>query len=268
MKQYDLISSKDNARLKAARQIRDGREKSAIFIEGFRLADEALRSDITIRECFVTEAFCNGPKETEMLTTLKARDVSIWPCSEAAFRSIADTANPQGIVLIADRPSNIEFAQVLASNGPLLIVYCFEINDPANLGALMRTAGAAGASCLVLSPRSADPFSPKALRASMGAAFRLSTATHIEIEALAKLAAEKKIQMIGTAAEAGDLVYEIDLRRPTIIVLGGEANGLPPEVLAVCSKVVRIPMERAAESLNLAVSGGIIIYEAVRQRLA
>ncbi|HMM81397.1 MAG TPA: RNA methyltransferase [Pyrinomonadaceae bacterium] len=268
MKQHELIASKDNARLKAARQIRDGRERSAIFIEGFRLADEALRSDITIRECFVTEAFCNGPKESEMLATLKARKVSISRCSEAAFRSIADTTNPQGIVLIADRPPNIESAQIFASKEPLLIVYCFEINDPANLGALMRTAGAAGASCLVLSPRSADPFSPKALRASMGAAFRLPTATNIEIEVLAKLAPAKKIQMIGTAAEAGDLVYEIDLRRPTIIVLGGEANGLPPEVLAVCSKVVRIPMERAAESLNLAVSGGIIIYEAVRQRLA
>lgn len=203
-----------------------------------------------------------------MLTTLKARDISIWPCSEAAFRSIADTANPQGIVLIADRPSNIEFAQILASNGPLLIVYCFEISDPSNLGALMRTAGAAGASCLVLSPRSADPFSPKALRASMGAAFRLPTATHIEIEALAKLVAGKKIQMIGTTGEAGDLVYDIDLRRPTIIALGGEANGLPREVLAACDKVVRIPMKQGVESLNLAVSGGIIIYEAVRQRLA
>lgn len=266
MKQNDLISSKDNARLKAARQVRDGRERSAIFIEGLRLADEALRSSVRIRECFVTEAFCNGSKETEMLMILKARDVSVWLCSEAAFRSIADTANPQGIVLIADRPPNIEFARIFASKEPLLMVYCFEINDPSNLGALMRTAEAAGAACLILSPRSVDPFSPKALRASMGAAFRLPIATGIDLVTLGALAEEHQVATVATAAEADVLVYDIDLRRPTIILLGGEASGLPPEALAACGEVVRIPMERGVESLNLAVSGGIILYEAVRQR--
>jgi len=263
---HEVISSKGNARLKAARQVRDGRDRSMIFIEGLRLADEALRSELAVRECFVTEKFGESSQGSEIVEALEDRGVPVTRCSEAAFRSIADTTNPQGIVLLADRPGGAELERLLSS--PLLLVYCFEINDPSNLGALLRTIEAAGASGVILSPNSTDPFAPKALRASMGAAFRVAIASGVEFDALSAFAKENDICTIATVADAGEYHFEANLKEPVVIVLGGEANGLPPDVIGSCDATIRIPMQAGVESLNLAVSGAIILYEAVRQRMS
>jgi len=265
---HEVISSKDNARLKAARQVRDGRDRSMIFIEGLRLADEALRSELAVRECFVTEKFGESSQGSEIVEALEDRGVPVTRCSEAAFRSIADTTNPQGIVLLADRPGGAELERLFSSTVPLLLVYCFEINDPSNLGALLRTAEAVGVSGVILSPNSTDPFAPKALRASMGAAFRVAIASGVEFDALSAFAKENDICTIATVADAGEYHFEANLKDAVVIVLGGEANGLPPQVIDACDVQIRIPMQAGVESLNLAVSGAIILYEAVRQRMS
>lgn len=264
----EVISSKDNARLKAARQVRDGRDRSMVFVEGLRLADEALRSKLAVRECFVTEKFGESPQGSEVLEIIQDRGISISTCSEAAFRSVADTTNPQGIVLLADRPADVELELLFSFTKPLLLVYCFEINNPSNLGALLRTIEAAGASGVILSPNSTDPFTPKALRASMGAAFRLPIATGVEIAAVKALSDENRVNTLAAAAEAREYHFNADLKESVLIVLGGEANGLPAQVIETCDLQIRIPMQSGVESLNLTVSGAIILYEAVRQRMS
>lgn len=264
----DVISSKDNARLRAARQVRDGRDRTMIFVEGLRLVSEAVGSELAIRECFVTEKFGESSQGSEMLKGVEDKNVPVSFCSEPAFRSIADTTNPQGIVLIADRPANAESRRLFATMKLSLLVYCFEINDPSNLGALLRTSEAAGVTGVILSPNSTDPFAPKALRASMGAAFRVPIATGVEIETLAKFAEVSGAKMLAAVAEAGEYHFNADLKESVVIVLGGEANGLPPEAIEACEAMIRIPMQPGVESLNLAVSGAIILYEAVRQRMS
>jgi len=264
----EVISSKDNVRLKVARQVRDGRDRSMIFVEGLRLAGEALRSEISIRECFVAESFSERSQGREMLKALKAKRIPVSFCSDKAFRSIAETVNPQGIVLLAERPDEADGKRLFSSDETVLLIYCFEINDPSNLGALLRTADAAGVSGVILSPNSTDPFSPKALRASMGAAFRVPIASGVEFMNLDQHAEENGVTTIAAAAEAGQYHFDADLRKPVIIVLGGEANGLPADVIEACDKKVRIPMQPGVESLNLAVSGAVILYEAVRQRMS
>ncbi|HQZ82280.1 MAG TPA: RNA methyltransferase [Pyrinomonadaceae bacterium] len=263
----EVISSKDNARLKAARQVRDGRDRTMVFVEGLRLAGEALRSELAIGECFITENFSENTQGTEILALVEDRNVPVSLCSEAAFRSIADTTNPQGIILVADRPADDFRERLLSSVNPALLVYCFEISDPSNLGALLRTAEAAGVSGVVLSPNSTDPFAPKALRASMGAAFRVPIMAGVDITGLQELAAENGASMLAAVAESGEYHFEADLRKAVVIVLGGEANGLPADVVEACDAKIRIPMQSGVESLNLAVSGAIILYEAVRQRM-
>lgn len=121
---------------------------------------------------------------------------------------------------------------------------------------------------MILSPNSTDPFSPKALRASMGAAFRVPIASGVEFMNLDQHAEENGVTTIAATAEAGQYHFDADLRKPVIIVLGGEANGLPVDVIEACDKKVRIPMQPGVESLNLAVSGAVILYEAVRQRMS
>lgn len=264
----EVISSKDNVRLKAARQVRDGRDRSMIFVEGLRLAGEALRSELRIRECFAAESLSERSQGREMLKALETKRIPVSYCSDTAFRSIAETVNPQGIALLAERPDEADGRRLLSSDEIVLLVYCFEINDPSNLGALLRTAEAAGVSGVILSPNSTDPFSPKALRASMGAAFRVPIATGVEFMNLDQHSEENGVTTLAAVAEAGVYHFEADLRKPAIIVLGGEANGLPAEVIEACDAKVRIPMRPGVESLNLAVSGAVILYEAVRQRMS
>jgi len=264
----EVISSKDNARLKAARQVRDGRDRTMVFVEGLRLAGEALRSDLAIRECFITENFRESLQGREILEVVTNRNIAASVCSDAAFRSIADTTSPQGLVLIADRPNDTAYEGLFLSATPLLLVYCHEINDPSNLGALLRTSEAAGVSGVVLSPNSTDPFAPKALRASMGAAFRVPMATSVNFVSVEKLAKENGILTIAAVAETGAFYFDADLRKSVMIVLGGEANGLPDDVVEACDMRIGIPMRAQVESLNLAVSGAIILYEAVRQRMS
>ncbi|MBX3282140.1 MAG: RNA methyltransferase [Acidobacteria bacterium] len=268
IKSDEVISSKDNARLKAARQVRDGRDRSMIFIEGLRLANEALRSDIAIREGFITAEFQASDAGGALARDLARADIAFSTCSDSAFRSIADTTNPQGIVLLADRPASADIEDIIASEEPLLFVYCFEVNDPSNLGALLRTAEAAGVSMVILSPRSTDPFTAKALRASMGAALRIPIATGIDLDELKRFTKEHRLRSFAADAAGEQNYFDVDLRDRAVIVLGGEANGLPTEVAEACDARVKIPMHEGVESLNLAVSGGILLYEAVRQRMS
>ncbi|MCZ2389559.1 MAG: RNA methyltransferase [Acidobacteria bacterium] len=263
-----MITSKDNARVKAARRVRDGRDRSLVFIEGLRLANEALRSGLLLRECFVSEQFISADEGVAFQKKVSAEGVAVNICSEPVFRSLADTMNPQGVVLISEAPGERPCEYIFRLAGPLLLLYCFEVNDPTNLGALLRTAEAAGASGVILSPNSTWPFAPKVLRASMGAAFRVAIATGVAFEEFATIAATNDVGTAAAAAGEGTSLYDLNFRAAMAVVLGSEANGLPAKIAAACDSRVQIPMKAGVESLNLAVSGGIILYEAVRQRMA
>src|SRR6478672_6712257 len=158
-----LITSRDNGRLMAARRVRDGRDKFRIFVEGRRLAEEALRSGLKITECFLSEGF-DDPGLAGNITAPRFR------VPEKIFKTVTDTETPQGIILVAERPSMRPFTKSLLP----MTLFLTEINNPSNLGAILRTAESAGVSHVVLSKGSTDPYAPKALRASMGSAFRIS----------------------------------------------------------------------------------------------
>src|SRR4051812_45219458 len=165
--EIEKITSRDNRRLVNARKVRDGRVPEQIFIEGRRLVAEALASDINIDECFVTESLLGS----EMLATIGERRVPIAELPDRIFVSMADTMQPQGIILIAKRPDpSLELIEErLRSSRVPIVVLLKAINNPANLGAVLRTAEAAGIAGVVVSDGSADAYSPKSLRGSMGA---------------------------------------------------------------------------------------------------
>lgn len=253
------IKSRDNERLKHARRVRDGKVPDSIFIEGARLCSEAMSSNMQIEAVFVTKLFMESAWSDRSGSSLE----NVFLVSESLLESIADTNTPQGIVMLAVRPANRTEKAHKHESG--LSLFLYQINNPSNLGSVIRTAEAAGIQRVLISNGSADPFSPKALRASMGSAFRVPI--HADLELKDAIAAVKKHGTEIVAVDAkGNSIYSEDLKpKPTMFVFGSEAHGLPDEILKIADSVVSIPMNSPVESLNLAVSCGIVLYEARRQ---
>jgi TrmH family RNA methyltransferase len=256
-----IITGRDNQKLKFARSVRDGRETAYIFLEGARLAGEALRSGISIVETLVSESFWAKNNEN----VLPASAVTV---ADRIFDSITETKTSQGIIIIAKRPvTSIEAinGSVKSERGIPVVIFLNEINNPANLGAILRTAEAAGVRGVVTSPKSADVFSPKALRAAMGASLRMPIYENAGLDEMLGWAVGNGF--VSTAADiAGKTSYiRNDWIKPRLLVFGSEAHGLSDAEKEKIDELITIPMENEVESLNLAVSCGIILFEAKRQ---
>lgn len=261
----ETIASKDNSRLKHVRSVRDGKTRDEIYIEGVRLAREAMRSPIEITAAYVSEAVADSAEIADLTGKLTAKRITVLKVAERVFGSIADTVNSQGIILLALRP--IMFLKDLdATGGKIpLIVHLQKVNNPSNLGAVIRTAEAAGVAAVFTSKGSADAFSPKAIRASMGSCFRLSIIDELTLESVAAWASENGFATVAADISGKESYTEIDWKRSSVVVFGSEANGLTADELNIIGKKMLIPMENGVESLNLAVSTGIVLFEALRQ---
>lgn len=255
------ITGRDNQKLKFARGVRDGREPGYIFLEGVRLAEEAQRSDVEIVEVLVNESFRVKNEGSGM-------DKNASVVAERIFDSITETKNSQGIVILAKRPvTELERVgrSVSQPSGIPVVIFLNEINNPSNLGAILRTAEAAGACGVIISRGSADVFSPKALRSAMGASLRIPIYENAGFDEILEWAAANSLAP--TAADtSGQTRYTgTDWTIPRLLIFGSEAHGLSAENKEKIRELVSIPMENEVESLNLAVSCGIILFEAKRQ---
>lgn len=254
----ERITSRENQRLINARKVRDGKVPGRIFVEGRRLVLELLRSQIVVEECFFSEEF----DDAEM------RSAFHGPTFELPARllaSIADTDQPQGVVVIARSPVETSLKIELSAASLPVVIFLHEINNPSNLGAVIRTAEAAGAAGVITSTHSADAFSPKALRAAMGSSFRVPIWSDAAFDDVLRWAAERHLVATATGSRAAKSYTTIDWKRPRLLIFGSEATGLAEAQLATVEEVVAVPMENRVDSLNLAVSAGIILYEAKRQ---
>ena len=268
MNEITKISSRENTKLVLARKVRDGKIDDRIFIEGLRLADETVRSSLNVDDCFVTPAFAETERGRELIEKLEAVNVRISEVGEQLFRSIADTSNSQGIILIAERPHEGRTAieRNLQLSGTALVVFLHEISDPSNLGAVFRTAEAAGVAGIIVSEGSANMFSPKALRAAMGASLRVPVWESAGFSDAISWSREHKLRVTAADVGAKSTYTDINWSLPRLIIFGSEAHGLSVAVLDLVEEKMSIPMLNGVESLNLAVSTGIILFEAVRQR--
>jgi RNA methyltransferase, TrmH family len=261
------IKSKDNPRLKHARAVRDGRESGEIFIEGLRLAEEAVAANLEITDAFFTTEFADAPRGERLLSNLA--DVRGANISEKLLESISDTKTPQGVVVLAKKPKTGKEV-VLSPLHPFtpspLLVVIHRLNNPTNVGAILRTAEAAGATGAILTENSADVFSPKSLRGAMGSAFRLPMWTNAKFAEAIEFCRENNIKTVCAELNAEKTHVEVDWREPKALILGSEAHGLTAEEIALTDENLKIPMHSPVESLNVAVACGIILYEAHRQR--
>jgi len=261
------ITSRDNQKIKLAKKIRDGKFSDLIFIEGLRLAEEALRSELEVHDILFTENFSKTGRGKAFLQ--KAGKFTVSEVSENVFDSISDTKHSQGVILLSSKPvtgKNIVEARLqnIEREFPLLVLL-HQINNPSNLGAILRTCEAADISGVILTENSADVFSPKALRGAMGASFRLPVWDEAAYFEALDWAKEKNLISVCADINADKSYTEIDWKKPRLLIFGSEARGLNEREREKVDESLLIPMENDVESLNLAVSSGIILFEALRQ---
>src|SRR4026209_1884864 len=193
----DRIASRDNSLLRQARAVRDGKIDELIFVEGLRLCEEAQRSNLEIEAVIVSEELLRKERVGDAIAELSRVSKRTASVSEKLLESISYTKTPQGIVVLAERPDSSEqrLAASLAAN-PLLVVL-HQINNPVNVGAILRTSEAAGATGIITTKNTSDPFSPKSLRGAMGSAFRLPIWRNTEFNEAVAWCRERKIKLVG-----------------------------------------------------------------------
>jgi RNA methyltransferase, TrmH family len=243
--------------------VRDGREAGLIFIEGERLVEESLRSNLKLIAGFHTPD--PGPRAEKIIAEATLRNCPVYPVAEPVLATLADTVNTQGLIVIAERP-NFTVEQVFSSNDKILIVCLDAVQDPGNVGTIIRTAEAAGATGLAALRGSVDAFAPKTLRSSMGSAFRLPIVERIEADLMLAMARAAEISVVAASADAALIYSDYDWLQPTAVIFGNEARGVDAELLERCDARLRIPLCAPVESVNVAAAAAVFLFEAARQR--
>jgi RNA methyltransferase, TrmH family len=261
----ELITSRKNPLAQHASSVREGRERESVFVEGVRLCEEALRAGLSFDFVLHTRPLEETARGSRLLASMREVSARVVAVSDALLESVSDTKTPQGVVAIARRPQSGPEVLERVTSTPLVVIL-HGANNPANAGAALRVAEAAGATGLVATKGSADLFSPKSLRGSMGSAFRLPVWAGATFEEALRWCVARRIRATATEASARSTHTEIDWTTPRAVVLGPEAGGLTDEEARACVESVRVPMREPVESLNLTTALAVILYEAARQR--
>jgi TrmH family RNA methyltransferase len=260
------IVSRDNSLLRQARAVRDGKVDELIYVEGLRLCVEALKSKLEIEAVIASEELIRKPQASESFAALSRTSRRVATVSEKLLESISYTKTPQGIVVLARRPEASRERLAASATNNALLVLLHQINNPVNVGAVLRTAEAAGATGIITTKNTSDPFSPKSLRGAMGSAFRLPVWRDARFDEAVSWCRAKKIDLVGTDADSSTRHTDFNWTRKCALVLGPESTGLTSHELKDMDETVSIPMHGEVESLNVSVAAGIILYEAARQR--
>ena len=262
----EMITSIQNPKVKQVRGLlanKDEREEHGLFIiEGVRLAEEALHAGS--RPKYILFSSQLSTRGHNLLHKLADQKCEIEEIAPDLMDRISDTETSQGILMAL--PS----LKTIPGNSHTFVLVLDMLRDPGNMGTLLRSAAALGVEAVILTPESADPYSPKVLRSAMGAHFKLSisTMTSDEILTYCKTSNTPALDILLADSEKGKICWEEDLTRPMCVVIGGEAAGAGKDLRKIADKSIRIPMLDTTESYNAAVAGSILMYEAYRQRTA
>lgn len=242
---------------------RDGRNRE-LLLDGVHLLAEARSSGLTIDNAAFSHDALADPAVRTLAEQLQAGGTTVLIVSERTLASMSPVKSPSGVVGIAHSTVR-SLEDVLNRQENALVVVAHDIQDPGNVGAIMRTAEAAGATAFVSSPQTADPLGWKALRGSMGSALRLPCA-RAEIADTLQALRQKRISTVALAPRKGRPLFDARLDKPVALVVGAEGAGLPDAVLAQMDQLISIPMRAPVESLNVGVATALVLYEAYRQR--
>lgn len=251
------ITVSSNAKCKYVRSLQQkkGRSEHGEYtIEGIKSVRDAINSGTQVSAIYVSQSFYAHE------TFAYPENVPLYRVADGVFDGLCDTKAPQGILAVMKMGRDVFTPDITKA-----YIYCDSINDPGNLGTIIRTADAAGFGGVMLSPECVDLYNPKTVRSSMGSFFNMKVMRSATPDMLVSYKASG-FSIYGGALTDESIDYRsADFTKPHIIVIGNEANGISDEVMKICTPV-KIPILGSAESLNAGVAAAILMYEAVRQR--
>jgi TrmH family RNA methyltransferase len=284
-----MITSFQNPHVKDAVRLRDRRHREKqgrILIDGARELGRAIAAGVKLREAFVCEPLCQSDESRRLLATLSGSGADVLHVSQPVFEKLAFGRRAEGVLGVAETPrptlqtlsaiansrgltapGRANSRRLTAAGGAPLVAVLEGVEKPGNVGAVIRTADAAGLSAVILADPRTDLYNPNAIRASLGTIFTLPVCEAASGQARDWLR-QNGIQIVAARVDAALAYTEVDFRGPTAIVLGSEAAGLSPIWTGDDVAAVRLPMLGAADSLNVSATAAVLFYEALRQRQA
>ncbi|MDE2989477.1 MAG: RNA methyltransferase [Chloroflexota bacterium] len=255
-----LIRSARNPAVAHVRSLQRGsarRRASHTVVEGPKLVAEALRAGVVVSVLCVDNP---SPAAAAVADEAAAQGHSVRHCTDRVFNAVADTETPQGVLAVIATPD----PPPLPDSALLLVLDA--VQDPGNVGAMVRSAAAAGVTGVICTPGTADAHSPKAMRAGAGGQFRVPIRKLSESEDLEAFAAG--VDLYAASADADLAYHDVDWTGPSGLIVGAESAGVSPAWRSASRAAVRVPMQREVESLNAAAAAAVILFEAARQRAA
>lgn len=268
-----IISSKDNEQIKYIKKLKDKKfrdETNEYLVEGIKLVKEAIEENVTIKMIVVCED-CdetgrkNDNSKSNNIEQSLLYEIAKYNCiyvTKKIFNSITDVVNPQGILAVVEKGDSIEKIDYTEE----IILALDGIQDPGNLGTILRTADSANLKQIILSSDCADPYNPKVVRSTMGAIFRMNIITTDNLAKTLQMMKRHKFEVMATSLEAKECIYDINYYKK-VIIIGNEAKGVSKQIQDLADIKVKIPMLGKTESLNASVAASIMIYEYVRGKI-
>ncbi len=259
-----LITSKDNDIIKYLKKLKDKKYRDmekAYIIEGIKLIKEAIQENEKIKYIIICD---DCAQEGNFDSELKY-EIAKYECiyvSEKIFSSLTTVVNPQGILAVIEKEekdNNINFEDDL-------FLILDDIQDPGNMGTILRTADSLNLKQIIVSKGSSDVYNPKVVRSTMGAIFRVKVIESDDLIKTIKEMKKHKIKIATTSLQTDKSIYDIQYKK-TAIVIGNESNGVSKEILDLADEKIKIPMPGKTESLNASVATAIVLYEAMREKL-
>ena len=255
-----VIESKDNTLFKYTKKLKERKHRvkeNKYIIEGFRLVQEAFKAKCNIEYIIVNEG---GKGKLEEYLSQYIDNVKIYEMRNELFFQLTSTENTQGIIAVSNINNSISNI-----SGDFYLL-CDKVQDPGNLGTIIRTAHAAGVNAIILTKGTVDIYNDKTIRSTMGSIFYMPIIYDNDLSLLRKLKGEG-FALVATSLEESKNFFDEDLRGKVILSVGNEGNGISEEIFELADKKVKIPMPGGAESLNVGVATSIILFEKVRQSL-
>ncbi len=259
-----IITSKDNEIIKHIRKLKEKKyrdEYNEYVVEGVKIVEEAIKENAKIKQVIV----CNDTTKTYEIPTHIMLEIAKFDCiyvSDKIFNYITQVTNPQGVMAIIEKQDEnmqIDYNQDI-------IVMLDDVQDPGNLGTILRTVDSIGLNQIIVSKGTADSFNSKVVRSTMGAIFRLKIIEEDDLIKTIKELRKHHFKLLVTSLQTENSIYDIDFSKK-IIVIGNEANGVSKEIQDLADEKAKIPMLGRTESLNASVAAGIVMYEYVRQKI-
>lgn len=257
------ISSKENELIKHIKKLKDKKERdisNEYVIEGIKLIQEAIQENVNIKQIIV----CDDCDKTEGIPKDLMYEIAKYDCvyvTKKIFKYISEVQEPQGILAVIEKNNSdrdIDYTQDI-------IVALDDVQDPGNLGTILRTVDSIGLTQILVSKGTADSYNPKVVRSTMGAIFRIKIIECEDLEKILKEIKKHKFKVVVTSLQAENTIYEINYNKK-VIVIGNEAKGVEKKIQDLADEKIKIPMLGKTESLNASVATGIVLYEYVRQR--